>query len=161
MDEYTYADIAHNVEKISAFANEVQTQFGQRGKILVLGISGKRVPAQVFASLAGSARAIVFTGASYKGQDPGSVQRELATLTGGIPTLVIADPKHALEMAHTLRQGEDVIIMTGSTYMIEQALNPDPYLRHISATFGWRMQASTEATGTMHLSLPSNQPGVR
>ena len=64
-------------------------------------------------------------------------------------------------MAHSIRQDDDVIILTGSTYMIEQALNPDPYLRHMSANFGWRMQESREATGTVQLKLPSNPMVVR
>lgn len=161
VDEHTYADIAHNVEKIGALAGEIRAQFGDRRKVLVLGISGKRIPIQVFSSLAGSARAIIFTGSPYKGQDPGSIQRELANLTAGIPTIVVADPKAALEMAHSIRQDDDVIILTGSTYMIEQALNPDPYLRHMSANFGWRMQESSEATGTVQLKLPSNPMVVR
>ena len=95
------------------------------------------MPVQVFASLAGSARAIIFTGSPYKGQEPGAIQRELAAQTAGIPTIVVSDPRAALEMARSIRQADDVIILTGSTYMIEQALNPDPYLRHMSANFGY------------------------
>jgi hypothetical protein len=45
--------------------------------------------------------------------------------------------------------------------MIEQALNPDPYLRHMSAHFGWRMQEPHEATGTVHLNLPKPAPPLR
>ena len=75
----------------------------------MLGVSGKRIPAKVFAVLAGSARAIIFTGSPYKGQEPGAIQRELAALTAGIPTIVVADPKAALEMAHSIRQDDDVM----------------------------------------------------
>ena len=53
------------------------------------------------------------------------------------------------------------VVLTGSTYMIEQALNPDPYLRHMSANFGWRMQENNEASGTLHLKLPGYNPVVR
>jgi dihydrofolate synthase/folylpolyglutamate synthase len=161
VDEITYADVAHNVEKIGALAGEIRARFGDRNKVLVLGISGKRVPAQVFASLANSARAIIFTGASYKGQDPSQVQRELAELTAGIPTLVIADPVRALEMARTIRRNDDLILLTGSTYMIEQALNPDPYLRQMSASFGWRMSVDSEASGTLQIHLPKPPPPIR
>ena len=161
VDDFTYADIAHNVEKIGALSGEIQSQFGDRGKVLVLGVSGKRMPVQVFASLAGSARAIIFTGSPYKGQEPGAIQRELAAQTAGIPTIVVSDPRAALEMARSIRQADDVIILTGSTYMIEQALNPDPYLRHMSANFGWRMQENNEASGTLHIKLPGYNPVVR
>ena len=156
-----YADIAHNVEKISALADELQDHFGARGKILVVGMSGKRAPAKVFAALAKVAKLIIVTGASFKGQDPGKVQGELAGLTGGIPILVINDPRQALAMAQSMQHGDDIIMLTGSTYMIEQALNPDPYLRTLSNTFGWRTQVDTEASGTVQLTLPPPPPPLR
>ncbi|MEZ4862660.1 MAG: hypothetical protein R3C14_15200 [Caldilineaceae bacterium] len=156
-----YADIAHNLEKIAALAGELQDRFGDRSKILVVGISGKRAPGQVFAALAKVAKAIVVTGASYKGQDPGKVQQELAALTQGIPVLVIAEPRQALEVAQAMQHDDDLIILTGSTYMIEQVLNPDPYLRSLSNSFGWRMHADTEATGTVQLTLPKPPSPLR
>ena len=45
--------------------------------------------------------------------------------------------------------------------MIEQALNPDPYLRTLGATFGWRMHVNTEASGSVQLSLPQPPPPLR
>jgi hypothetical protein len=60
-----------------------------------------------------------------------------------------------------MRQPGDVILLTGSTYMIEQALNADPYLRTLGATFGWRMHVPSEATGTVHLTLPQPPPPLR
>ena len=65
VEEGVYADIAHNVEKMRALAGEVDARFGNRGKILILGISGKRAPAEVFRDLA----RVIVTGSSYKGQD--------------------------------------------------------------------------------------------
>jgi len=161
VDGPVYADIAHNVEKIHALAGEIEARFGDRAKILILGMSGKRVPGQVFTALAKIAKAIIVTGASYKGQDPSKVQQELAPLAGGIPVLVIAEPRQALDLAHTLRREDELILLTGSTYMIEQALNPDPYLRTLSATYGWRTHVDTEATGTMQIHLPKPPPSLR
>ncbi|MDI9547991.1 MAG: hypothetical protein QM346_10370 [Chloroflexota bacterium] len=154
VEEGVYADIAHNVEKMRALAGEVDARFGNRGKILILGISGKRAPAEVFRDLARVAKAIIVTGSSYKGQDPSAVRDELNALTGDTPVLVIYEARQALQVAKSMRSGDDVVLLTGSTYMIEQALNPDPYLRTLSATFGWRMQTDTEATGTVSLTLP-------
>ena len=153
-----YADIAHNLEKITALAAELPDYFGERNKILILGMSGKRAPSQVFAALAKVAKAIIVTGASYKGQDPGKVQQELAALTRGIPVLVINDPRQALEVAQSMQRDDDVIILTGSTYTIEQALNPDPYLRALSNSYGWRTHVDTEASGTVQLTLPQPPP---
>lgn len=161
VDDYIYADIAHNAEKIGALANELSERFNGQAKILVLGISGKRVPSQVFGTLAKAAKTIIVTGSSYKGQDPGKVQRELSALTGDTPVLVISDPRQALDVARTMRRNDDVIILTGSTYMIEQVLNPDPYLRTLSATYGWRTHVDNEATGTLHINLPKPPSLIR
>lgn len=161
VDEGVYADIAHNAEKINALAQEIQEQFGSASKILVLGMSGKRVPAKIFSTLAGMASSIIVTGASYKGLDPGKVAAEVAPLAGSTPTLVVADPRHALQAARAMRKPGEVIILTGSTYMIEQALNPDPHLRTLGATFGWRMTTPSEATGTLNLQLPPPPPPLR
>ncbi|HRW04156.1 MAG TPA: hypothetical protein P5121_03625 [Caldilineaceae bacterium] len=156
-----YADIAHNVEKVNALAGEIADRFDGKEKILILGMSGKRVPGQVFAALAKVAKTIIVTGASYKGQEPGKVQKELAALTSGIPVLVISDPQQALNVAQSMQRENDVIILTGSTYMIEQVLNPDPYLRTLSATYGWRTHTEHEATGTIHLNLPKSSTLIR
>jgi dihydrofolate synthase/folylpolyglutamate synthase len=136
--EGIYADIAHNAEKIQVLVAEVQTKFPKQGKIFVIGISGHRVAQEVFAALQGVAKAVIVTAASYKGQDPEAVAASLAQVAGDTPTLAIADPLEALHQAKRLQGEEDLIVLTGSTYMIEQMLNPDPYLRHLHATFGWR-----------------------
>ncbi len=156
-----YADIAHNAEKINALAGEIADRFEGKEKILILGMSGKRVPGQVFAALAKVAKAIIVTGASYKGQEPGKVQKELSAMTSGIPVLVIADPRQSLDVAQTMQRENDVIILTGSTYMIEQVLNPDPYLRTLSATYGWRTHTEHEATGTLQINLPKSSTLIR
>lgn len=80
MEEGVYADIAHNAEKIAALSGEIKKQFGDAGKILVVGISGHRVSTKVFSALAGIARTIIVTSASFKGQDPSHVRDEICRL---------------------------------------------------------------------------------
>lgn len=161
VEEHVYADMAHNIEKMRALVGEVESKFADRGKIMVVGISGKRVPSQVFAALARIAKTIIVTGASYKGQDPASVRNGIESVTGETPVLVISDPRQALAVAKSMRTDQDIILLTGSTYMIEQVLNPDPYLRYLSATYGWRTRQDNEATGTVHLTLPKAPPQMR
>lgn len=150
-----YADIAHNAEKIDALAGELQAQFGDVGKIFVVGISKQRVPMDVFARIAPMARAIIVTSASFKGQSPEQVQREIQALVPDTPTLTIAEPRQAFAVAKTMRTEDEVILLTGSTYMIEQVLNPDPYASFLNANFGWRTNTKSEAQGTVNLTLPS------
>ncbi len=161
VEEGVYADIAHNTEKIGAVAREIEHKFAGRGRILVVGLSGRRLPVEVFPELAQAASTIIVTSASFKGQDPRTVRRDIDTLGIDVPTMVIDEPRQALQIAKALKQPNDVVILTGSTYMIEQVLNPDPYLRYLSATFGWRMEVKNEATGTIRLTLPDTPSPVR
>jgi folylpolyglutamate synthase/dihydropteroate synthase len=161
VEEGVYADIAHNAEKIEALTGEIRKEFGDAGKILVVGMSGQRVPGKVFAALASVAHTIIVTSASYKGQEPARVREEIQAVVGDTPVLLAIEPQQALRTARAIQRPGDVIILTGSTYMIEQALNPDPYLRHLSAHFGWRTQEPNEAAGTLQLQLPRPAPGVR
>jgi dihydrofolate synthase/folylpolyglutamate synthase len=161
VEEGVYADIAHNSEKMRALVSEVERKFTGQGKIFIVGMSGERAPSEVFATLARLAKAIIVTGASYKGQDPAAVRDAIEPLTGDTPVLVIADPRQALEVAKSMRSEQDIVLLTGSTYMIDQVLNPDPYLRYLSATFGWRTRQESEATGTVHLTLPKTPPSAR
>lgn len=161
IEEDIYADIAHNIEKMRALVGEVETKFAGRGKLLIIGLSGQRVPAEVFAALAPIAKALIVTGASYKGQDPAAVRNAIESVAGDTPVLVISDPRQALQVAKSMRTPQDIILLTGSTYMIEQVLNPDPYLRYLSATFGWRTRQDNEATGTVQLTLPKPSTTLR
>lgn len=161
VDERIYADVAHNVEKLQVLTGEIEQKFGDVDKILVLGASLNRAPKDLFARLARGARTIIITGATFKGQDPKTIHAEIAPLLPNTHMLVVSDPQQALQTARSLQGEHDVIVLTGSTYMIEQALNPDPYLRHINNTFGWRMQSRSEAQGTVQLKLPKTTPTVR
>jgi len=149
VEEGIYADIAHNVEKMKVLVDEVQTKFPDQGKIFVVGISGHRVADEVFASLVGVAKAVIVTAASYKGQDPSIVRASIEPWIGEIPTWAIADPREALDAAKQMRGEQDMIVLTGSTYMIEQMLNQDPYLRHLHATYGWRNRDSSGSVPTI------------
>ena len=161
VEEGIYADIAHNAEKIEALSGEIKKQFGDAGKILVVGISGHRISTKVFVALADIAHTIIVTSASFKGQDPARVREEIKSIVGDIPVLLAFEPQQALRTARSLQRAGEIIILTGSTYMIEQALNPDAYLRYLSANFGWRTQENTEATGTLQLHLPKPSPPLR
>jgi hypothetical protein len=90
---------------------------------------GQRISTKVFRALADIAHTIIVTSASFKGQDPARVREEVKGIVGDIPVLLAFEPQQALRTARSLQRAGDMIILTGSTYMIEQALNPDPYLR--------------------------------
>ena len=154
VEEGIYADVAHNAEKIGVLMNELKIRFADQGKIVVIGLSGKRVPLKVFSALAGVASVIIVTGASFKGQNPHTVRDEIAGVVGDTPVLVVDEPQQALAVARSMRTADDIVLLTGSTYMIEQALNPDPYLRSLNNSYGWRTALDLAAHGTVQLTLP-------
>lgn len=152
-----YADVAHNPEKISALVRELEQKFAQAGKLFVVGVSEHRAPVAILGPLAQVAKTIIVTGSSFKGQDSHLVRKELDAVCAGIPTLVVADPQQALAVARALREPDDIIVLTGSTYVVDQALNPDPYLRHLNATRGWRTPPEQAAEGVTQLPWPESR----
>jgi len=60
-------------------------------------------------------------------------------------------------VAKNLRGPSEVIVFTGSTYMIDQALNKDEYLRHLNASVGWRESGRKQVSGTLSFSLPEDK----
>ncbi|MCL4859161.1 MAG: hypothetical protein KJZ93_07125 [Caldilineaceae bacterium] len=161
VEEGVFTDIAHNAEKMAALLDELAVRFPDAGKIFVVGLSGQRAPLKVFGALGRVAKALIITGASFKGQDPHRVHEEIAGVAGETPTLVIDDPRQALAVARSMRGENDLVMLTGSTYTIEQALNPDPYLRTLNSSFGWRTAVDTTAHGAVQLTLPKPPPLLR
>lgn len=133
-----YADVAHNPDKVAALADEVRARFTGWGKIFVVGVSGQRQASAVLAPLLDLADAIIITRSSYHGQDPAAIRSALEALRPRGSIAVIDDPQAAIAAARAMRGDDQMIFLTGSTYMIDQAINPDPYLRHVNGTYGWR-----------------------
>jgi folylpolyglutamate synthase/dihydropteroate synthase len=138
VEEGVYADVAHNPSKTEALSQEIEGRFPNQRKIFVVGISGPRNPVDVLRPLVVHAKAIVVTSAGYKGQDPERVSSILREAYPTLPIHLAAKPRTTLKVAKNLRYGNEIIIFTGSTYMIDQALNQDEKLRHLNGTYGWR-----------------------
>ncbi|MCB0174713.1 MAG: hypothetical protein KDJ97_29660, partial [Anaerolineae bacterium] len=100
------------------------------------------------------AKTVIVTSASFRGQDPTSVKKAIDAIAESTPTFVIPDSQQALQLAKSIREDDDVIILTGSAYLIDQALNPDPYLRYLNATQGWREVEEINVDGRVQFKLP-------
>lgn len=136
------ADVAHNTDKVTALAHQLRLHFPNRRCHFLLGLTRQRDAAAVFAPLRDLAASVTLTGASYAGRTP----RELYTqLTPLFPKLaIIADPRAAYESLQHSLEPDELLVLTGSAYMIDQALNPNPYLKYLNSSFGWRGQQSTK-----------------
>lgn len=137
------ADVAHNADKIAAFAAKLQAEHpGRRFRFLV-GLTRQRDPVEVFAPLFEIAEHLTVTSASYAGRDP----EEIAALIRKVfdPVTAVADPRQAYRQERQGLTPDGLLVLTGSAYMIDQALNPDPYVRHLNASFGWRYRHGESA----------------
>ncbi len=130
------ADIAHNREKIEHFARRLQLEYPEKRFRFLIGLTRRRQPLEMFRPLFELAEEIIVTSASYPGRDPDEVAEILRQEFS--PVTVRPDPREAYR-AELDRLGDGrMLALTGSAYMIDQALNPDPYVRHTNASFGWR-----------------------
>lgn len=136
-----YLDIAHNPEKLQALLKEIQKRFREKVKIFMIGLSGNRSPVDMFEPLLNIADYVIMTSsAGFKEFPVEQLALQLTPLLKAkeIPYQIINDPSVAYERALDIKKSEDIVFITGSTYMIEQALNPDPYLKFYNANYGWR-----------------------
>ncbi|HME18838.1 MAG TPA: cyanophycin synthetase, partial [Nitrososphaerales archaeon] len=153
LEDGVYADVAHNPSKTEALAKELESRFPRRKKVLVVGISGERDPVKVVGPLISQAKAIVVTSAGFKGQDAGKVYLSLRKRYPALPIHLEANPRATAKVARNLRGPGEIIVFTGSTYMIDQALNPDERLRHLNTMQGWR-----EVRGRSQEASPAGGP---
>jgi dihydrofolate synthase/folylpolyglutamate synthase len=135
-----YIDVAHNPNKVAALMTDVRTRLGNARVAYVLGMSESRNAAALFGDLAASAVHLVVTEGSFKATPAEEVAAILRSLNPKIPVEVMADPRAAVARAKEVRHhgGADAVVVTGSTYMLDAAFNPDPYMRKINSSYGWR-----------------------
>ena len=132
-------DVAHNEDKVSRLADELKLRHpGTRFHFLV-GLTRSRNARDVFSALRDIAASVTVTGASYAGQDPEEVAE---ALRHDFPNVTaISRPVDAFSWAREQLKEDEILVLTGSAYMIDQALNPNPYIRDTNASFGRRAQS--------------------
>jgi dihydrofolate synthase/folylpolyglutamate synthase len=131
------ADVSHNADKIQRLADQLKFTYPSQRFRFIIGLTRSRDARRVFAPILELAEHIVVTGASYAGQDPHELADILSKDFGAIE--VIEEPKAAFERERGRLREDRMLVLTGSAYMIDQALNPNPYIRHLNATFGRRV----------------------
>jgi len=132
------ADIAHNEDKTAKLAEHLRAAYPNRKLAFIVGLTRSRDARTVFAPLAPLASRFTATGASYPGQDPEALAAALGELCDDVDA--IADPRAAYTRELSRLDEDDMLVLTGSAYMIDQALNPNPYVRHLNASYGWRTE---------------------
>lgn len=140
-NERVIVDVAHNRDKIQALAQDLKLRFPGRTFHFLLGLTRKRNAVEVFEALFPLAESIVFTSASYVGQSPQNLADQVS---GFVEECSFEDEPHiAFKLAKKRCKSDDLLVITGSAYMIDQVLNPNRFLAHTNADYGWRGKGST------------------
>lgn len=131
-------DIAHNPDKTTALAAELRGRYPNRDMIVVCGVSSGHPPLDTLRPLIEIASHTIITTSGYRGQSASDV---LDIVQSALPATSIETcevPAEAVERAKGRASAGSLIVVAGSNYLIDDALNPDPYLQHLNATAGWR-----------------------
>jgi dihydrofolate synthase/folylpolyglutamate synthase len=112
-------DIAHNADKASELARALEQTFPDRHFTFVIAIGESKDAAEVirpFVALRGS---FIFTSFSVPGRQASRPQR-LALIAEGLGTWgrAIADPVEAFSIARRNADADDIIVVTGSTFVV-------------------------------------------
>ncbi len=115
-------DGAHNEEKMSALIAAVPQVFSQRRRVLVLGMLEAKAVEPIMRKLAAIADTVVTTYPRVKGKPalPAGELARLAERFGVRQALAEDEPTAALEKALALAGPDDLVLVTGSLYLIGQ-----------------------------------------
>ena len=141
-------DIAHNPDEIAALVAEITRRSPGGKPVFVVGVSGDRDPVQLLHPIMEAAAAVVVTESGYRGRSARAMAAELAGAYPGSVVSAVAEPRAAVSAAGDLRKPGEPIVVTGSTYVVDEALNPDPRLARLNATMGWRTPVPEPGKGT-------------
>lgn len=121
-DPLCVLDGAHNQEKISALLAAVPSIFDYERLILVLGLLEAKTVDPILLALAELADVVVTTSPSVKGKPalPAEDLAELAHRAGIAAVQAEPEPLAALEQALSLARPGDMVLVTGSLYLIGQ-----------------------------------------
>ncbi|MBN1311059.1 MAG: bifunctional folylpolyglutamate synthase/dihydrofolate synthase [Anaerolineae bacterium] len=115
-------DGAHNEEKMSALITALSEVFHYKRSILVLGMLETKNAMPILRRLAELADSIVATEPSVKGKPaiPAEQLGQMAREAGAPTVLEVKDPLDALKQALDTAGPDDLVIVTGSLYLIGQ-----------------------------------------
>ncbi|MEM8780130.1 MAG: Mur ligase family protein [Cyanobacteria bacterium P01_G01_bin.49] len=129
-------DLAHNQDKITRLAEELSCTYPNQQFCFLIGLTGNRDVRQVFAPILKLAKRIVITRAAYGSQDPELLAQQLQF---DFPNVLMENnPQNAYQQELNRLEKDEILIVTGSAYAIDQGMNPNPYIRHLNAIYGWR-----------------------
>ena len=115
-------DVAHNADKARSFAHALRSHFGaDRRYWFVIAIGERKDAKDLLISFADFEGSFIFTTFSAVGRNATKPQR-LASIAQdlGIWGREIIDPIDALSVARRNAEGRDIVVVTGSTFVVAQ-----------------------------------------
>ncbi len=114
-------DGAHNDYSAYRLKKAAEAVFPDRPQILVLGISANKDLSGIVSNLARDTKAVIVTKAKHsRAASPEAIRQELLRL--GIAAIVTEHLETAMERARELAAEQDMIIVTGSLFLVGEAL---------------------------------------
>ena len=114
-------DIAHNADKARHLVGSLRAKFPDRRFCFVLAVGESKDAHEILRAFTGLPATFIFTSFEIEGRVATKPQR-LAGMAAdlGLGSRVIADPVEALSVARRSARGEDVVVVTGSTFVVAQ-----------------------------------------
>jgi len=114
-------DGAHNDYSAYRLKKSLESVFPDRSQILILGISANKDLAGIVNNLARDTKAVIVTKARHsRAAAPEAIRQELSRL--GIAAIETERLETALDKARELTTDEDMIVVTGSLFLVGEAL---------------------------------------
>ena len=117
-DPLVVLDGAHNPEKIDSLVRELGPLFPGRRVVLVFGVLESKSHAEMLATLLPRVQALVATAPRVLAKPPVSAEDVAALAPSDLPTRIEPDPLCAVTAALELAGAGDVVLVTGSLYLV-------------------------------------------
>lgn len=130
-----FADVAHNPAKTSALATTITEELPGRRVVLVLGLTDKKDASAVLEPLAEVASEVVFTRSRYRGADPRGLEEAWQGLATKTPGSIVEGPREAMLHAVGSAGEGGAVVVTGSTFVVDEALNPEAEVLEANALY--------------------------
>lgn len=114
-------DVAHNPDKASHLVDSLKTAFPDRHFACVIAVGESKDAHEILHAFADLPSTYIFTSFETQGRMPTKPQRLLSIAESlGMSGRAVADPVEALNIARRNASADDVIVVTGSTFVVAE-----------------------------------------
>lgn len=119
----TIVDVAHNPVSISALVKSIKETFDYNRLLLIFGASQDKDIKNMIKILIPITDKIIFTKAGHPRALSPDILKKMASQVCNIQSMAINNVTRAIEVAKMLAKKDDIILITGSFYLVGDALS--------------------------------------